>query len=240
MVGLSLWKRFIASILDKVCIFFLWVMALNFVVYTPYTASGKLGTYSCLITIPPSNYEYIDIGAKNRQRHPENNYGVSEGYRSLQELDLANMKPEKAKDTDIKITIWFILTNFIYYLLGEILCGASFFKRIFGGTLAGTDGSVVKKSRLLLRNIALGIILTLCVLLHFLLNISYLLIVITFFIIFELPLFRTRQNCLDKVFGNYLVKRSCLNVDSKLANNERDGQQSQNVTNEVLNKKKHC
>lgn len=237
MVGLSLWKRFIASILDKVCIFFLWVMLLNFVVYTPYTASGKLGTYSCLITIPPSNYEYIDIGAKNRQRHPENNYGVSEGYRSLQELDLANMKPEKAKDTDIKITIWFILTNFIYYLLGEILCGASFFKRIFGGTLAGADGSEVKKSRLLVRNIALGIILTLCVLLHFLLNISYLLIVITFFIIFELPLFRTRQNCLDKVFGNYLVKRSCLNVDSKLANNERDGQQSQNVTNEVLNKK---
>ena len=211
MVNLSLWKRFIASILDKVCIIILWVVLLNYVAYTPYTASGKLGTYSYLITIPPSNYEYIDIGNKNRQGVSENKYGVSEGYQALQELDLASMKPETTKDTDIKITFWFILANLIYFMLGELLCGASFFKRIFGGVIVEDDGSECEKSRLLVRNFAFGIILTLCVLIHFLLNISYLLIVIAFFVMFEFPLFRNRQNCLDKLFGHYLVKKSSLN-----------------------------
>ncbi len=128
MMNLPLWKRFIASILDKVCILVLWFVLLNYVAYTPYTAAGKLGTYSYLVTISPSNYEYIDIGSKNRQGASENNYGVSEWYRALQELDLASMKQETTKDVDITITFWFILANLIYFLLGELLCVVSFFK----------------------------------------------------------------------------------------------------------------
>ena len=190
------------------------------VVYTPYTASGKLGTYLYIITIPPSNYKYIDIGKKKSQWSSNNNYGVSSGYRALKELDLVSMKPETTKDTDIKITFWFILANLIYYLLGEILCGASFFNRIFGGVIVEYDGSEVEKSRLLVRNIAFSVILTSCVLFHFLLNISYLLITIIFFILFEFTLFTIRQNYLDKLFDNYLVNRSCLNDDYNEAHTE--------------------
>lgn len=239
MNNLALWKRFIASILDKVCIIIIWGLLLNYVAYTPYTASEKLGTYSYLVTIPPSNYDYIDLGSKNRQGVAENNYGVSDGYRALQELDLASMKPETTKDIDIKITLWFILANLIYFLLGELLYGASFFKRIFGGIIVEDDSSVTEKSRLLIRNIAFGIILTLCVLIHFWLNISYLRIAIVFFIVFEFPLFKTRQNGLDKLFGNYLVMRSSLNGQIGFSVNHNVSPQEGNSANIQESVEKH-
>ncbi len=235
MMNLPLWKRFIASILDKVCILVLWFVLLNYVAYTPYTAAGKLGTYSYLVTISPSNYEYIDIGSKNRQGASENNYGVSEWYRALQELDLASMKQETTKDVDITITFWFILANLIYFLLGELLCGASFFKSLFGGVVVDDDGCKLEKNRYLVRNIAFVIILTACVLLHFLLNISYLFVVVVFFIVFEFSLFKNRQNLLDKLFDCYLVTKKSLNGEVGDTNRVTTNQQKEIVS--VVNSK---
>lgn len=56
-VKMPLFMRFVGSLIDKVIILILFVLIP--VIFFPYLAPGKLGTYVGLLTFSPSNYAYI-------------------------------------------------------------------------------------------------------------------------------------------------------------------------------------
>lgn len=59
---LDLFKRFFASILDKVLILILFLI-LSLLIYGIYSAPGDLGTYSVVLEIKPKMYDFIPNGS---------------------------------------------------------------------------------------------------------------------------------------------------------------------------------
>ena len=201
---LSLWKRFVASCLDKLTILFIFVIVMLFVQYTPFTAAGKLGIYVAELSMAPSNYEYLDLSGHSSFNTDS---GVSEYYQLRERIENAQIGEQSAKEVDLTITIWFVIINFIYFLTGELFMGASFFKHLFGGLLVNKEGEKLSKFSILVRNFLFFIILCLVVFLRFLLNTSYIFIVVIFFILFDFMVFTRKQNLLDVIIGSYLVSQ---------------------------------
>ena len=122
------------------------------------------------MSAPPSHYENIDISMKNSPKKTD----TSEYFQKRRSYDLSREKKETCKELDLTITIWFIIINILYYFVGELLFGASFFKAILGGKLTDYNGDKLTALQILLRNIVLGFILIAFVVLRFVLNINYL------------------------------------------------------------------
>ena len=212
---LSLWKRFVASCLDKLTILFIFVIVMLFVQYTPFTAAGKLGIYVAELSMVPSNYEYLDLSGQSTFNTDS---GVSEYYQLRERIDNAQIGEQSAKEVDLTITIWFIIINFLYFLTCELFMGASLFKHLFGGVLVNKEGEKLSKYSILVRNFLFFIILCLVVLLRFLLNTSYVFIVVIFFILFDFMVFTRKRNLLDVITGSYLVSQK--NVDQTIPEKE--------------------
>ena len=85
--------------------------------------------------------------------------------------------------------------------------GASLFKHLFGGVLVNKEGEKSSKYSILVRNFLFFIILCLVVFLRFLLNTSYIFIVVIFFILFDFMVFTRKRNLLDVITGSYLVSQ---------------------------------
>ena len=135
-----LWKRFVASVLDKIAILIIFVLVMLFIQYTPYTASGHMGRYIGMMSIPPSHYDNIDKVPKERE---SKTIEISEYYQKQEAYNLSKEGKQTCLVLDLTITIWFIIINVLYYLLSELIVGASFFKALLGGKLYDYDGELV-------------------------------------------------------------------------------------------------
>ena len=209
-----LWKRFVASVLDKIAILIIFVLVMLFIQYTPYTASGHMGRYIGMMSIPPSHYDNIDKVPKERE---SKTIEISEYYQKQEAYNLSKEGKQTCLVLDLTITIWFIIINVLYYLLSELIVGASFFKALLGGKLYDYDGNKLGASQIIQRNFLFGFILGLSVLLRFILNINYIITLIMFFILYDIYIFKSKQNILDKLTRCYLLgKPYSLNKDNTI------------------------
>ncbi len=198
---MPLWKRLISSILDKITILILFVLVMMFIQYTPYTAAGHLGRYVGMMSIPPSHYENIDKVSINKSPKTRD---TSEYFQKRSSYDMSNEKTQSCRELDLTITIWFVFINILYFLVGELLLGASLFKAIMGGKLSDYNGNKLTALQILSRNIVFGLILIVFVVLRFVLNISYLITIFFFFFIYDSIIFKSKQNVLDKITKCYI------------------------------------
>lgn len=203
---MPLWKRFVASTLDKIAILIFFALAMFFIQYTPYTAAGRIGRFVGMMSIPPSHYENIDMVSIDRGSATKN---TSDYFQKREAYDLSREGIQTCKELDLTITIWFIFINVLYYLIGELIVGASFCKALLGGRLFDYKGNRITALHILLRNILFCLILIIFVALRFGLNISYFITIILFFLLYDSSLFKSKQNLLDIITKCYLRNGLC-------------------------------
>lgn len=206
MKTFPLWKRAITSLLDKVIIFVIFLATIFTFVYSKYTAPGKLGTYSYLITVSPSTYAITDRGREVREAN-QGAYqyqGISTEYLDRESEELNEIGYESSRDVFLKITICFLLVNLVYYLVCNLIFGTSLFNRIFGARLVDDKGNLLTDEKVYLRMAIFAMILALTLGLHFLLNLPYLWVCAIMALIYEAPVFFKKQNLLDYLCKNHL------------------------------------
>lgn len=212
IVMMPLSKRFIASMLDKIAILIIFILAMLFVQYTPFTASGYMGRYVELMSIPPSHYKSIDFASDNQSSKSIN---TSVYYQEREADDWAKNGKQTCMNLDLTMTIWFVLINSFYYLVNELLFGSSFFKSLFGGTLKDNKSNNISALKVVLRNSFLSLLLITFVGLRFILDINYFTTIILFFILYDSTLFKTKRNLLDIITKSYLISNSSCQSDKQ-------------------------
>ncbi len=201
---MSLFGRFIGSIIDKILILIIFVV--GSVAISPYGAPGRLGTYMGLMNSTPNNYEYIDRAAMNR--YGTYSDGVSQYYQIRERL--ANEPPHigSTMELDMNITFSFIILNLLYYILFESIMSASLGKRLLGGVLLDNADDKIGFSKALLRAICGGLLMSgVYYLLHFSIGLSNYVVIFVFFLLLDLPVFFTKRSLIDIFTGTTYAKR---------------------------------
>ena len=182
-----------------------------FIQYTPYSAAGHLGRYVGMMSISPSHYENIDMISIDRGSMPK---ATSDYFQEREASDLSKEGKQTCKELDLTITMWFIFINVLYFLISELIFGASFCKAILGGKLYDYNGNRLTPAQILLRNILFCFILIISIILRFILNINYFITIILFFLLYDYSVFKSKQNLLDKISKCYLRNSLCLSNKS--------------------------
>lgn len=210
---MPLFKRFIGSFRDKVLILIIFFIGLS-IVEGVRQAQTKGFTYLTLLIFSPSDYSYIK---------PDILHVIDYGY--LMEYSPQSEKElqEKYENTDVErmvtsfdltITFSFILLNLLYYLLSEIFLGASVGKhRMKGRLVDNLLGERITTSDAFKRAIIGGFLMSLAVGIRFLFDTSYIIVIIMFFIIIDIPLFFGRRSLIDILSKSTYVE--CQSDDSK-------------------------
>jgi len=174
MNEMTLFKRLIASVIDKLLIIILFLIT-SFLVLGPWVAPGKLGIYVALLNIKFSNYDYIT----------------------------------DASNVDVLFTSIFLILNFLYYVIFECYLGASLGKYLFGGQIINEDNVRINSSIAVGRSSILVASAVIFILARNLLNVSYLPIIVLFFVILDLPILIgvKRQSLLDIVTKTFVIKK---------------------------------
>ncbi|MBO5233740.1 MAG: RDD family protein [Prevotella sp.] len=200
MKNMELFKRFIGSAIDKTLIVIIYSLFMTFVVYTPFTFPGEAGKFIYTLTVPTSDYQYIDAGSQARKYRNDVNSasGVSEYYK-YRELQDSEYLTSNTMSLDLTFTLTFIFINFIYFLASELLFKAPLGKALFKYKLYDEEGNEADKSTIWKRNIIFASILLLAVGIRFVLGISYIDAILFFFLIFDASVFSKKKNLLDKL-----------------------------------------
>lgn len=115
-------------------------------------------------------------------------------------------------EIDFNFTCIFVFTNILYYTLFECLLGASLGKRVLGGVLINSKKEKIVFSNVLARNAILLLMILLAIACRWIFNTSYWVVIISFFLIMDLPIFfsETSQSLIDRFSSTYLVKRRTI------------------------------
>ena len=201
---LSFLRRLFGSIIDKFIVFILFFSIPIAIDY--YGAPSRLGIYVGLFNASPRNYEYIDKSAMNS--YGTYKEGISHYYQEQERL--ANDPPHigSTMELDKSMTFYLILLNVLYFMLFESLLSASLGKRITGGVILDRAEDKIVFGNVLQRALCRGILMfSLVYLLHFGMMLSYHAVLITFFLLMDLPVFFTRRSLLDIITGTTYAKR---------------------------------
>ena len=202
---MPLFRRFIGSIIDKILILTLFVIAS--IIISPYGASGKLGTYHGLLNASPNNYEYIDKAKMNRYQTGEYYEGVDKYYQMRARLTEEPPHLGSTLELDISVTFFFILFNLIYYILFESMMSASPGKRMLGGVILDSSDDKIGFSKALIRGIWGGVLMGgTYFLFHLTGGLSNMLVVIIFFFILDISVLFTKKSLIDIISGTIYSK----------------------------------
>lgn len=192
--SMSIFKRFVGSIIDKVLILILFVVVS--IIISPYGAPGRLGTYHGLLNSSPEVYEYVDRVAMN-------NYGtyyegISKGYQDIARLESTPPHIGSTMELDVSITFSFILFNLLYYILFESILSASLGKRMLGGVILDSADDKIGFVKALLRAICGGVLMSgVYLLFHLQMELSNYVVIFVFFLLLDLPVFFTKRSLID-------------------------------------------
>lgn len=206
METISFSSRIISSFIDKILILILFIVLGMFIFYTPYTFPGRFGTYCGLLDSNPSDYIKIE---SVRQTREQNMNHISIYYQHMAEKHSSYYKDD-LQTIDIEITAIFIIANFLYYLITNLLFGASIGKRLCKGIIVTPDKKRINSNRILLRVFILSLLISLLVLLRFGLNINYYIIIIVYFSMLVLFTIETERTFVDCLSGTRVVKQDNL------------------------------
>lgn len=201
---MSLLLRFLGSLIDKVLI--LHIFVIGFTVIQPYASSVKLGKYIGLFDAKLEAYEYIDMAEIDK--YDETTDDVSEYFQHGVKSEMAPPYLGFTLDLDKTITFAFIILNIVYYILSESLLSASPGKRMLRGVILDTVNDRIGFSKVLVRGLFLGALMTgIYCLLHLVGKQTNTVVVIVFFLILDLPVFFTKASLLDLCTGTFYAKR---------------------------------
>ncbi len=194
---MSLFRRLLGSVIDKVLILIIFVVAFT-IINGESTATYRLGTYYSIGTNSPSSYEFITL---NSLLVIDNGWSLKYFKESEDDI-LLKYKDEDivgmVRSFDLTITFAFIFLNILYYLLSEIFLAASVGKRIMGGQIR--DDLLedrINTSDAFKRAIIGGVLMAFAVGLRFLLDINYIIVIIAFFLIIDIFVIFKRKSLID-------------------------------------------
>ena len=197
MKSMSLFRRLLGSVIDKVLILIIFVVAFT-IINGESTATYRLGTYYSIGTNSPSSYEFITL---NSLLVIDNGWPLKYFKESEDDI-LLKYKDEDiegmVRSFDLTITFAFIFLNILYYLLSEIFLAASVGKRIMGGQIR--DDLLedrINTSDAFKRAIIGGVLMAFAVGLRFLLDINYIIVIIAFFLIIDIFVIFKRKSLID-------------------------------------------
>ena len=121
---MSLSKRFIGSLIDKILI--VAIFTVGYVIAKPYGGPGLLGKYIVMQKISPRKYTMIDLAELQNKGKHSTNIRVPDAYRRLAEME----KPRyigATNDLDIQLSTIFIIVNIIFFTHSFFLLFIYFF-----------------------------------------------------------------------------------------------------------------
>ena len=210
---MPLYRRFFGSIIDKLLILFFFL--LGFAAVEGNKSIDRGFTYLSIGNFAPSMYEYVTL---NSLYIIDIGYPVKYSPRSEEELIERYAKYDyvgMVKSFDLTITSSFIILNILYYLLSEIFLGASVGKYLMRGRAVDyLLGERVTSTDAFKRAIIGGLLMFLAVGLRFLFDVSYLSVIVLFFLIIDIPIFFKRRSLIDILSKvSYIDRQS---VDNKV------------------------
>lgn len=208
---MPLFRRFFGSLIDKVLLVLVFVI--GFIITNPFGGAAILGTYTALLKIVPSNYEYIDEVRMKDYRNAKTNPNVSDFFQKRARQ--ANKPPRigSTKELDKNITLSFVFLNLFYYILFESVLFASLGKRWLGGVLLDRKQKKIGFARVLIRALWSTVFMLIAVFFfHFQMNQTYFVVIPLFFFILDIPVFFTKRSLLDLCTGTIYVKRKSLRL----------------------------
>lgn len=212
MKKMSVVSRCIGCIIDKLLIFILFSVLL-LCIYSPYVVPGWFGTYSVLMEKKPSQYEYIDAAKKMNYQWKSNSeeIRVSDYCNRIETEKLQEMGEDKSLALDVRLTAFFIISNFIYYFLTELVFKCSFGKTLLGGTII----AIVTREKLgfslcLWRSLLLGFMMFVAVCLRFALDINYYITALGFVLISDFWILFKGQSLVDILTGTSVVVKDSV------------------------------
>ena len=220
MKSMSLFRRFIGGLIDKLLI--LIIFLLGFAAIEGNKSIDRGLTYLSIGNNSPSMYEYatldclyiIDIG-----------FPVKYSTKSEQELLERYSNTDYVgivRSFDLTITSSFILLNILYYFLSEIFLGASVGKyRMRGRAVDALLGERITITDAFKRAILFGLLMFLAVWLRFVFDVSYTIVIVAFFLIIDIPIFFKRRSLIDmlsKVTYVGVEKQSSKVTDGEVVN----------------------
>ena len=133
--------------------------------------------------------------------------GILGRYTVLMNLSPSEYYDQKLFLIDQLITSVFIIVNFIYFLLSEFIFRASPGKRMFGLIVLSKNSTVVNKRRILKRNLIFLCLMITAVLIRYILDTNYVIAIIFFFIILDIPVFIKNQSLIDLISNTFIIRR---------------------------------
>lgn len=201
---MSLSKRFIGSLIDKILI--VAIFTVGYVIAKPYGGPGLLGKYIVMQKISPRKYTMIDLAELQKKGKHSTNIRVPDAYRRLAEME----KPRyigATNDLDIQLSTIFIIVNIIYYLLFELFIHASIGKRIAGGVLYRYDELADAEDAILRAFVGAVLMLLFLIPVHFVLGVCNVLVIVLFFLAMDIPLFFNKRSLLDIITRTQYVEK---------------------------------
>ena len=220
MESMSLFRRLLGSVIDKVLILIIFVVAFN-IINGESTATYRLGTYYSIGTNSPSSYEFITLNGLlvidngwPLKYHKESEDDILLKYKNE---DVVGM----VRSFDLTITFAFIFINILYYLLSELFLAASVGKWILGGQIRDDlFGERISSSDAFKRAIIGGLLMALAVGLRFLLDINYIIVIFAYFLILDIFVFFNRKSLIDIISKVTYVERLSSVVKKHKESNE--------------------
>ena len=193
---MPLYRRLFGSIIDKLLILLFFL--LGFAAVEGNKSIDRGFTYLSIANFAPSMYEYITL---NSLYIIDFGYPVRYSPRSEEELIERYAKYDyvgMVKSFDLTITTSFTILNILYYLLSELFLGASVGKYLMRGRAVDyLLGERITSTDAFKRAIIGGLLMFLAVWLRFLFDVSYLIVIVLFFLIIDIPVFFKRRSLID-------------------------------------------
>ena len=203
MENMSLFKRFIGSIIDKMIILVLFTIVFSIV---ESHALAKLLYYLLnIMKVSPSIYQFASVTDVSLTDFGFYNSGTEEYY---QEFFSPNMYEGIVRLFDLKLTFGFILLNVVYYLACELMLKASLGKYIFGGILVDNFDDKITTNDIFIRAFSAAILMALFVGIRFLFDTNYYWTILFFFLVIDIPVFIDGKSLIDRFVRVRYIKRS--------------------------------
>ncbi len=177
---MSLTKRFLGSAIDKVFILILYPTLLS-LFFGGFKTASMLGTFvgSGLIS-SPSSQTYVE--------------------------EYIRKTTPSTSEIDFYVVITFVIFNLLYYTIFEFWLKASLGKKIFGGALVDSNNDKIKIIDVLMRNCIVLILMVIFSRFRYYLDTSYIVIIILFFMIVDIPVYFKKKSLIDIISRTKYVK----------------------------------
>lgn len=201
----SLRRRLVCTIIDKVFIFLLFIIV-SYLCCSGYPG-GEFGIFSHTVEL---EYEKIESEKTIYQNNldvkkymEENGYG---NYDFLVEDDEEYEHHKTALDVYNKYVLILIIVNLLYYLICEYILKASLGKKIMKCKIIKRNGGEIENREIFSRTGIMTALLLSAVIIQMSLNINAYITSILFFFILDFTVFTRQQSLVDKYSDTYVVK----------------------------------